>query len=72
MNFIKKIWYGKIRKSTYNLYAIIKNKEVIEIIYWNDALGELPMKADCSKVLVVPSLTLKVGSRWDGRAWIHP
>lgn len=72
MNFLKKLWYGKIRKKYYALHAIIENKTVVEFLYWDGDVSKLTYGPTQSLLLVTPEMDLKIGSKWDGQRWINP
>lgn len=72
MNCFKKIWYGTIRKSTYDLFALIEHKKVVELIYWNRDYEKLQLNPNQSLLLITPELNLVVGSEWNGQRWVNP
>lgn len=70
MNLLKKFWYGKVLHKTYKPYAIVKDRVVIEIVYWNGDRKSYQFAPNTSMVLLHDDLQLTVGSRWDGTKWI--
>lgn len=72
MNIFKKLWFGGIRRRKYKLYAKVRNKEVVQLLYWDGNYSKLNLDPNTSLILMTPRLDLKVGYRWDGQTWIKP